>query len=290
MYRRQPIKNIFNSTTPVSVCTTPTIVLRPSTVLSVRGSHLNVGERFYPFSNLTFISDVECETAWYTKNGGVETQITVGTNTDLLGAVKLYSEIAFFGVYTYTLKFVLYDSTELIATVQFFCGLSQYRDYRVANTTNPTQLFSYVNVTPNVSAVKSASYEISGPSTVSKRALPHSYKISGTHNTANNSILVDSNANFPLFGVLVNDKIKNITSDNVGTITALTATTITHSGGFTWATNDEYAVYDSARIIQSINSFTHTFTSVGLHTATLYVVDQNDTETSIEVLVDVVSE
>ena len=273
----------------------PQLALTPDIFMSIPGKLSSLGERIFPFSGLVINSDMTISGARWRRDSGAWTNILLGDFTDIVSAIRFYSEILNeYGEFIYDLDVVLgrgANSVNRIAriTVQskILLGLPKTTDVDVRY-----KPFSDAHIATDKTQIRSIKYSAKGDEIINRTVIERHTLYSGEHDGSNNSlVLVSSGMDFTGLNIrLGQDILKNVTIGSESIITAVTATTLATLGSIEWDRGNDYEILDGASLDIIARGFELSHSNSGLYILTLHVEDRavpsNESSASVSVIVD----
>ena len=281
----------------------PQLATYPDIFMSIPGKRASLGELVFPFSGLIIDSSVPISSARWRRNRrnilGNWTDIILGRFTDIVSAIRFYSEILNeYGEFIYDLDVVLQGAPStsgapiihrVSVSIQskILLGLPKTTD--VNGRYRP---FSDAHIAIDKTKIGAIKHSVRGDETIAKRVIKRPVLYSGEHDGPNNSAgLVNSAMDFTGLNIrLGEDILRNVTGGGANVITGVTSTTIAVRGNLGWDNGDDYEILDGASLDIIARGFELSHSASGLYILTLHVEDlvnpPNESSASVFVSVD----
>ena len=275
--------------------------------MSIPGKRASLGELVFPFSGLVVDSSIPVSGARWRRNRGSWTDIALGNFTDVVSAIRFYSEIINeYGEFVYDLD-VTFGATGASISVstqsKILLGLPKTADVNVMY-----KPFSDAHIAIDKTKIGAIKYSVRGDEDIGKTVIKRPVLYSGSHNGPNSSkSLVNSAMDFTGLNIRVGkDIVKNVTSGKQEIITGVTSTILAvrpwgtkpswmlnsawNAQHLLWATGDNYEILDGATLDIIARGFELSHSASGLYILTLHVEDRasspNESSASVFVSVD----
>ena len=269
----------------------PQLATYPDIFMSVPGKMASLGELVFPFSGLVIDSITPISSARWRRNKhniqGNWTDIVLGRFTDIVSAIRFYSEILNeYGEFIYDLDVTL-GSVSVSVQSKILLGLPKLTDVNVRY-----RPFSDAHIATDKTKIGAIKYSVRGDETIAKTVIKRPVLYSGSHDGPNNSaVLINSGMDFTGLSIrLGEDILKNVTGGGANVITGVTTTTLVVQGNLEWDSGDDYEILDGASLDIIARGFELSHNASGLYILTLHVADlaniPNESSASVTVSVD----
>ena len=274
---------------------TPQLAPTSDVLISIPGKTASLGERIFPFSGLVISSGTPVSGARWRRDAGSWTDIFLVNFTDIVSAIRFYSEILNeYGEFIYDLDVSLDSGATPIVravsvTVQskILLGLPKTTDVNVRY-----KPFSDAHIAIDKAQIRSIKYSAEGDAIINKTIIERPVLHSGEHDGSNNSLFLSSSVmDFTSLNIrLGKDILRNVTSGNESIITVVITTILATQGSIEWNSGDSYEILDGASLDIIARGFELSHSSSGLYILTLHVEDlaspSNESSASVSVVVD----
>ena len=270
------------------------LVTHTKTVSTRMIGRATLGELVFPFSDFIIDSSTPISSARQRRDRGNWTNIVLGNFTDILSAIKFYSEILNeYGEFVYDLEVVLEGSSvprpivRVSIQSKILLGLP-----KITNVNVNYRPFSDAHIAIDKTKIGAIKYSVRGDETIAKTVIKRPVLYSGEHDGPNNSAnLVNSAIDFTGLNIrLGEDILRNVTGGGANVITGVTTTTLTVQGTLEWDSGDDYEILDGASLDIIARGFELSHGALGLYILTLHVADlvnpPNESSAYVTVSVD----